>query len=88
MQCSIFKDSLPPFRSFSRITTRHLSLAYHLHKPPRTDHERAYAPIVILHGLFGSKQNNRSISKYASSHAIDADVWPLTLDHPEHWHET
>lgn len=88
MQYSIFRKPLPPIQSFSRVTTRHLSLAYHLHKPPKTDHERGYAPIVILHGLFGSKQNNRSISKYAILQAIDADIRPLTLDHPERSHET
>ena len=44
---------------------RELSLAYSLHKPqmPEPDH----APLIILHGLFGSKQNNRSISKYGLS---------------------
>ncbi|KAK7398000.1 hypothetical protein QQX98_012628 [Neonectria punicea] len=38
-------------------------LAYDLHEPasPRTD--KAKAPILFLHGLFGSKKNNRGISK-------------------------
>lgn len=49
----------------SRYSTRSLSLAYNVHKPhnPETGH----APLIILHGLFGSKQNNRSISKYGFS---------------------
>lgn len=88
MQCLILRKSLPTFQSFSRITKRHLSLAYTLHKPPKADHEGAHAPILILHGLFGSKQNNRSISKYATPTAVIAIIRPLTLDRSEHWHET
>ena len=45
---------------------RHLSLAYAIHEPPNAAADIKHAPLVILHGLFGSKQNNRSISKYAS----------------------
>jgi len=41
---------------------RRLTLAYDLHRPP-PDKAAQHAPIVIMHGLFGSKQNNRSISK-------------------------
>ncbi|KAK7417326.1 hypothetical protein QQZ08_011669 [Neonectria magnoliae] len=38
-------------------------LAYDIHEPasPRTD--KTKAPILFLHGLFGSKKNNRGISK-------------------------
>jgi hypothetical protein len=38
-------------------------LAYDLHEPtsPKTDNQTA--PILFLHGLFGSKKNNRAISK-------------------------
>jgi hypothetical protein len=38
-------------------------LAYDLHEPakPRTDKQNE--PILFLHGLFGSKKNNRAISK-------------------------
>ena len=43
---------------------RHLSLAYALHKPVGVDVKLENEPLVIMHGLFGSKQNNRSISKY------------------------
>lgn len=52
-------------RCLQRGFKRELSLAYSLHKPqkPEPDH----APLIILHGLFGSKQNNRSISKYGLS---------------------
>lgn len=40
---------------------RYLSLAHHVHQPGQGGDIRP--PIVILHGLFGSKQNNRSISR-------------------------
>lgn len=43
---------------------RDLSLACTLHKPALESIGTGNEPIVILHGLFGSKQNNRSISKY------------------------
>ena len=45
---------------------RELSLAYNLHEPHKP--EPGHAPLILLHGLFGSKQNNRSISKYDFSH--------------------
>jgi pimeloyl-ACP methyl ester carboxylesterase len=48
-----------------------MKIAYDLHDPPiRPDkspkgpRENA-PPILFLHGLFGSKKNNRGISKYA-----------------------
>ena len=47
----------------STIFHRNLSLAYTLHKPTSIERKPQNEPIVILHGLFGSKQNNRSISK-------------------------
>ena len=43
--------------------SRHLSLAYALHKPPDQIEVTDRTPMVLLHGLFGSKQNNRSFSK-------------------------
>ncbi|EGX92575.1 alpha/beta fold family hydrolase, putative [Cordyceps militaris CM01] len=44
-------------------TASRLKLAYDLHEPlkPRTTPEDA--PIIFLHGLFGSKKNNRAMSK-------------------------
>ena len=60
---------LRPARRLSRLSRcskRELSLAYDLHKPRKP--EPGHAPLIILHGLFGSKQNNRSISKYGFSH--------------------
>lgn len=41
-----------------------INLAYDLHEPPATA-ARDAPPIVFIHGLFGSKKNNRSMSKYA-----------------------
>ncbi|KAK8199584.1 Alpha/Beta hydrolase protein [Phyllosticta capitalensis] len=45
-----------------------LDLTYDVHEPPKDDGSRGKlasegAPILILHGLFGSRRNNRSISK-------------------------
>lgn len=56
--------TLRPF-STSRPLAR-LDLSYDLHEPPKgsATSPSENAPIIILHGLFGSKRNNRSISKY------------------------
>lgn len=40
----------------------HIKLAHDLHEPPK-DSPVKNAPIVFIHGLFGSKKNNRSMSK-------------------------
>ena len=41
-----------------------LTLAYSLHEPPKQSQDNpAGNPIVFMHGLFGSKKNNRSMSK-------------------------
>ncbi|KAJ1329249.1 abhydrolase domain-containing protein 11 [Microdochium nivale] len=40
-----------------------VSLAFDLHEPPKSDRSRQDAPIIFMHGLFGSKKNNRSVSK-------------------------
>ena len=42
---------------------RHLSLAYILHKPPEAKAKSPSESLIILHGLFGSKSNSRSIGK-------------------------
>ncbi|KAG7147427.1 alcohol acetyltransferase like protein [Verticillium longisporum] len=51
-------------RSFGTSTQAHLKLAYDLYEPSssRAKGDDCH-PIVFLHGLFGSKKNNRSISK-------------------------
>jgi hypothetical protein len=43
-------------------TASRVPLAFDLHKPPEEADEQN-APIVFMHGLFGSKKNNRGISK-------------------------
>ncbi|KAF3760226.1 alpha/beta-hydrolase [Cryphonectria parasitica EP155] len=43
-----------------------VSLQFDLHEPakPVSENPNTTSPILFLHGLFGSKKNNRSISKY------------------------
>ncbi|KAK4164879.1 Alpha/Beta hydrolase protein [Cladorrhinum sp. PSN259] len=38
-------------------------LAYDLHKPAKPVTDSKTSPIIVMHGLFGSKKNNRTISK-------------------------
>lgn len=42
-----------------------ITIAYDLHEPPKEKARENAAPILFIHGLFGSKANNRSVSKYA-----------------------
>ena len=53
-------------KTSQRSSRRQLSLAYTKYSATQSNNENTHAPLVILHGLFGSKQNNRSISKYAA----------------------
>ena len=62
---------------------RDLTLAYNLHEPHKI--ESGLAPLIVLHGLFGSKQNFRSISKYDSSRSAVQVHGPTGLGH---LHET
>ncbi|KAI8633135.1 alpha beta hydrolase fold family [Xylariaceae sp. FL1651] len=39
-----------------------VQLVYDHHEPPNSDRHRQDAPIIFMHGLFGSKKNNRSVS--------------------------
>ncbi|OTA92321.1 hypothetical protein M434DRAFT_21979 [Hypoxylon sp. CO27-5] len=41
-----------------------LPLAYDHHKPPKDGRHPQDAPIIVMHGLFGSKKNNRSRHVY------------------------
>lgn len=50
----------------------HAELSYQVYGPEREQAVRD--PILFLHGLFGSKQNNRSISKYAFGNTIHVNV--------------
>lgn len=47
----------------ARQERRWLNLAHALHKPQGVELDPARNPIIIMHGLFGSKQNSRSVSK-------------------------
>ena len=38
-------------------------LAYDLHEPAKPVADKQTSPIIVMHGLFGSKKNNRTISK-------------------------
>ncbi|CAK7222426.1 hypothetical protein SBRCBS47491_004862 [Sporothrix bragantina] len=40
-----------------------VELSYDLHQPPKPLADDKTSPILFLHGLFGSKKNNRTISK-------------------------
>lgn len=55
-----------------------IKLAYDLYEPPeKKDSKSQDAPIVFIHGLFGSKKNNRSMSKYApcQTHPLSKLRW-------------
>jgi hypothetical protein len=45
-------------------------LAYDLHEPPKPKFDEKHSPILFLHGLFGSKKNNRAMSKYVHTHSL------------------
>jgi hypothetical protein len=38
-------------------------LSYDLHEPAKPVADKQTSPIIVMHGLFGSKKNNRTISK-------------------------
>lgn len=60
-------------------------LAYDLHEPARPKTPDAkQAPIIFLHGLFGSKKNNRGISKCSRALARDLGRWVYALDLRNH----
>ena len=59
-----------PFRTPTKLwrksysTAPRVRLAYDLHEPAKPS-SNAPGAIIFMHGLFGSKKNNRSISKWA-----------------------
>ena len=57
-----------------------VSLAFDLHEPVKGSDPKN-APIIFMHGLFGSKKNNRSISKWASTRRAG---WACTYLDTEH----
>ncbi|KAF8249488.1 prolyl oligopeptidase-like protein [Wilcoxina mikolae CBS 423.85] len=83
---SLLRNSNPA-ASFSRLRALRLystsietvPLAFTRHDPPADSSKPASnSPLVILHGLFGSKQNNRSISK-AFAKDLNTSVYALDL---------
>lgn len=62
-------------------------LAYDLHQPSKPKFDEKQSPILFLHGLFGSKKNNRAISK-AISRDLGRYVYALDLrNHGESPHD-
>lgn len=62
-------------RSFSTSRLMRTDLSFQVFGPEKEPATRS--PIVFLHGLFGSKQNNRSISKYGYSQTLLPPIeWP------------
>ena len=49
--------------SSSASDDRPVELVYDLHRPAKPIADDKTKPILFLHGLFGSKKNNRSMSK-------------------------
>ena len=67
MRLACARVSVTPPTSATRLfATRFVStvpLAYDLHEPAKPVADNKTNPIIIMHGLFGSKKNNRTISK-------------------------
>ncbi|KAG5919671.1 hypothetical protein E4U53_003968, partial [Claviceps sorghi] len=62
-------------------------LAYDLYEPAKSTSHVRQPPILFLHGLFGSKKNNRGISKVLARD-IGVDVYALDLrNHGESPHD-
>ena len=49
-----------------------VKIAYDFFEPAKEATSKD-APIVFIHGLFGSKRNNGSMSKYAPAYALQRD---------------
>ncbi|EAW08465.1 putative alpha/beta hydrolase [Aspergillus clavatus NRRL 1] len=84
----LFLRGASGFRAFSTSRILQSELSYQAFGPEKEQASRS--PILFLHGLFGSKQNNRSISK-ALARDLDRQVFTLDLrnhghsfHHPEH----
>ena len=54
-----------PIRTYASTAGGRVELAFDHHAPPKEGgpHGPQDAPIIFMHGLFGSKKNNRSVSK-------------------------
>jgi hypothetical protein len=51
------------FLSSSRSSGDTVELAFQRHDPPEKTSTKGPGPIIIMHGLFGSQRNNRTMSK-------------------------
>ncbi|KAL2151981.1 hypothetical protein VTH82DRAFT_5165 [Thermothelomyces myriococcoides] len=65
--------------SYSQVST--VPLAYELHEPAKPVADKQTSPIIFMHGLFGSKKNNRTMSKVL---ARDLGRHVYTLDLRNH----
>ncbi|KAK1979701.1 Alpha/Beta hydrolase protein [Colletotrichum cereale] len=75
--------------SFTRrmSSQKSLSLSFDLHEPSKPAPGLTPSPIIFLHGLFGSKKNNRSISKVLARD-LGRPVYALDLrNHGESPHD-
>lgn len=61
--------------ALSRVET--VGLSFDIHRPP-TAPPIAKSPLIFLHGLFGSKANNRTVAKQLAD-SMDRDVYCLDL---------
>ncbi|KAI9158826.1 non-ribosomal peptide synthetase [Paramyrothecium foliicola] len=73
--CSRPLQGLNLRRSYSSIVR---PLAFDIHEPSTTKAQPSAAPIIFLHGLFGSKKNNRAISK-ALARDLGRSIYALDL---------
>lgn len=58
---TLLRSTTTTRRPFSSSHT--VPLAFDHHEPPKSDRHRQDAPIIFMHGLFGSKKNNRTVSR-------------------------
>ncbi|EWC45126.1 hypothetical protein DRE_06265 [Drechslerella stenobrocha 248] len=65
------------FHATGAATAPTVDMAYNLHRPP-TGGDDKREPIIFMHGLFGSKANNRGISK-AFAKELNRCVYALDL---------
>ena len=70
-------------------------LAYDHHAPSKPRFDATHSPILFLHGLFGSKKNNRAISKLRHSLSFSAScqnpppaLGVANVFEVERWHGT
>jgi hypothetical protein len=60
--------SVPHISTAARFSTVQstVQLSYDLHEPAKPVTDKQTSPIIFMHGLFGSKKNNRTMSKWVS----------------------